>query len=191
MDKIAVLIPCYNEAPTIAKVVGDFRRVLPECTVYVYDNNSTDGTAELAREGFSLIAVLPDRPGSAAEIAETLKTLEAAGLDHTGTSRSPEEQERVMVRYAGGIRVGFVAASACGAPADAPFAVNGLSDLPRLIAQTRAAGAEYVVALIPGGSPEAAAELHVLGTDLTVSADGPGLTAVLTRQADALTSEIF
>ncbi|MGI6264843.1 MAG: glycosyltransferase family 2 protein [Acutalibacteraceae bacterium] len=48
MDKIAVLIPCYNEAVSIAKVVGDFRRVLPECTVYVYDNNSTDGTAEIA-----------------------------------------------------------------------------------------------------------------------------------------------
>ncbi len=55
MDKIAVLIPCYNEAPTIAKVVGDFRRVLPDCTVYVYDNNSTDGTAELAREAGAVV----------------------------------------------------------------------------------------------------------------------------------------
>ena len=48
-DEIAVIIPCYNEAPTIAKVVDDFRRELPEATVYVYDNNSTDGTAEIAR----------------------------------------------------------------------------------------------------------------------------------------------
>lgn len=49
MDKVAVLIPCYNEAATIKKVVEDFRRVLPEDSViYVYDNNSTDGTAELA-----------------------------------------------------------------------------------------------------------------------------------------------
>ena len=48
MDKIAVLIPCYNEAKTVEKVVTDFRRVLPEATIYVYDNNSTDGTAELA-----------------------------------------------------------------------------------------------------------------------------------------------
>lgn len=48
MDKIAVLIPCYNESRTIQKVVGDFRRVLPEATVYVYDNNSTDGTGRLA-----------------------------------------------------------------------------------------------------------------------------------------------
>ena len=48
MDKIAVLIPCYNEAVTIEKVVSDYRRVLPEATVYVYDNNSHDGTAELA-----------------------------------------------------------------------------------------------------------------------------------------------
>ena len=48
MDKIAVLIPCYNEAVTIEKVVSDFRRVLPEAVVYVYDNNSSDGTAALA-----------------------------------------------------------------------------------------------------------------------------------------------
>ncbi|MGN0644674.1 glycosyltransferase family 2 protein [Gemmiger sp.] len=48
MDKIAVLIPCYNEALTVQKVVTDFRRALPEAVIYVYDNNSTDRTAELA-----------------------------------------------------------------------------------------------------------------------------------------------
>lgn len=48
MDKIAVLIPCYNEEMTIYKVVSDFRRVLPEAVVYVYDNNSKDRTAEEA-----------------------------------------------------------------------------------------------------------------------------------------------
>ena len=48
MDKIAVLIPCYNEEQTIAKVVRDVRNALPEAKVYVYDNNSTDMTAELA-----------------------------------------------------------------------------------------------------------------------------------------------
>lgn len=48
MDTIAVLIPCYNEALTIAKVVGDFRRALPEAVIYVYDNNSTDDTAAVA-----------------------------------------------------------------------------------------------------------------------------------------------
>lgn len=49
MDKVAVLIPCYNESKTIAKVVADFKAVLPEGSViYVYDNNSTDGTAEIA-----------------------------------------------------------------------------------------------------------------------------------------------
>ena len=47
---VAVLIPCYNEAVTIGKVVDDFRRVLPEATVYVYDNNSSDGTGAIARE---------------------------------------------------------------------------------------------------------------------------------------------
>ncbi len=49
MDPIAVLIPCYNESLTIAKVVADWKTALPEATVYVYDNNSTDGTAEIAR----------------------------------------------------------------------------------------------------------------------------------------------
>ncbi len=49
MDKIAVLIPCYNESLTIAKVVADWKQALPEATVYVYDNNSTDGTDEIAR----------------------------------------------------------------------------------------------------------------------------------------------
>lgn len=48
MDKIAVLVPCYNEAATIEKVVKDYKRVLPESTVYVYDNNSTDETAVIA-----------------------------------------------------------------------------------------------------------------------------------------------
>lgn len=48
MEKIAVLIPCYNEEKTVEKVVRDFRAVLPEATIYVYDNNSSDRTAELA-----------------------------------------------------------------------------------------------------------------------------------------------
>ncbi|MED9821972.1 MAG: glycosyltransferase family 2 protein [Christensenellales bacterium] len=47
-NRVAVLIPCYNESRTIEKVVRDFKRVLPEAAVYVYDNNSTDGTAEIA-----------------------------------------------------------------------------------------------------------------------------------------------
>lgn len=52
MDKIAVLIPCYNEEKTIAKVVRDAKAVLPEAVVYVYDNNSTDRTVEIAlKEG--------------------------------------------------------------------------------------------------------------------------------------------
>ena len=49
-SRVAVLVPCYNEAVTIGKVVDDFRRVLPEATVYVYDNNSSDGTGAIARE---------------------------------------------------------------------------------------------------------------------------------------------
>lgn len=55
MDKIAVLIPCYNESRTIKKVVEDFRQVLPEATVYVYDNNSTDGTDKIAEKAGAVV----------------------------------------------------------------------------------------------------------------------------------------
>ena len=50
MDKIAVLIPCYNEAASVGRVIRDFRRILPEARIYVYDNNSTDGTGEIAED---------------------------------------------------------------------------------------------------------------------------------------------
>ena len=55
MDKIAVLIPCYNEAKTIEKVVNDFRAALPEAVIYVYDNNSTDGTPEIAERAGAVV----------------------------------------------------------------------------------------------------------------------------------------
>ena len=53
MDKIAVLIPCYNEALTVARVIADWKRALPEAVIYVYDNNSTDDTAALAEKSTS------------------------------------------------------------------------------------------------------------------------------------------
>lgn len=55
MDKIAVLIPCYNESQTIEKVVTDFKRVLPEAKIYVYDNNSSDQTAEIAEKSGAIV----------------------------------------------------------------------------------------------------------------------------------------
>lgn len=55
MDKVAVLIPCYNESKTIEKVVKDFRSSLPEAVIYVYDNNSTDGTAEIAEKAGAVV----------------------------------------------------------------------------------------------------------------------------------------
>lgn len=55
MDKIAVLIPCYNEGKTIEKVVKDFKKALPEAVIYVYDNNSTDGTDEIARNAGAVV----------------------------------------------------------------------------------------------------------------------------------------
>ena len=55
MDRVAVLIPCYNESKTIEKVVRDYRDALPDAVIYVYDNNSTDGTDELAKKAGAVV----------------------------------------------------------------------------------------------------------------------------------------
>lgn len=55
MDKIAVLIPCYNEEKTIRKVIKDFKQVLPEAKIYVYNNNSNDATVEIASEEGAIV----------------------------------------------------------------------------------------------------------------------------------------
>ena len=55
MYKIAVLIPCYNEAQTIGKVIADVKENLPEATIYVYDNNSTDDTAAIAQKAGAVV----------------------------------------------------------------------------------------------------------------------------------------
>lgn len=60
-DEIAIIIPCYNEAPTIGKVVDDFHRELPEATVYVYDNDSTDATAAIAMKHGATVRFEPRR----------------------------------------------------------------------------------------------------------------------------------
>ena len=55
MDKIAVLIPCYNEAKTIRKVVTDWKKALPKAVIYVYDNNSSDGSDEIAKKAGAIV----------------------------------------------------------------------------------------------------------------------------------------
>src|ERR1700744_1592991 len=55
LRSIAVVIPCYQEALTIGKVIADFRRELPEARIYVYDNNCTDGTAEVAARAGAVV----------------------------------------------------------------------------------------------------------------------------------------
>jgi glycosyltransferase involved in cell wall biosynthesis len=53
--RTAILIPCFNEAPTVARVIADFRAALPEAVIYVYDNNSTDGTVKIAAESGAVV----------------------------------------------------------------------------------------------------------------------------------------
>ena len=73
---VAVLIPCYNEAVTIGKVVDDFRRELPEATVYVYDNNSADGTADVARAHGAVVRTEP-RQGKGNVVRQMLRDVDA------------------------------------------------------------------------------------------------------------------
>ena len=61
MAKVAILLPCYNEALTIEKVVRDFRAELPDADIWVYDNNSSDGSAELARTAGALVRRIPQQ----------------------------------------------------------------------------------------------------------------------------------
>lgn len=73
---VAVLIPCYNEAVTIGKVVDDFKRVLPEATVYVYDNNSSDGTGAIAAEHGAVVRV-ERRQGKGNVVRQMIRDIDA------------------------------------------------------------------------------------------------------------------
>lgn len=75
-ETIAVLVPCYNEAMTIGKVVDDFREALPEATVYVYDNNSSDETASVARAHGAVVRFEP-RQGKGNVVRQMLRDIDA------------------------------------------------------------------------------------------------------------------
>ncbi|MBP3461758.1 MAG: glycosyltransferase [Bacilli bacterium] len=75
-DKIAVLIPCYNESITIEKVVKDYKKELPEATIYVYDNNSNDNTDEIAKKAGAIVRY-EYRQGKGNVIRTMFKDIEA------------------------------------------------------------------------------------------------------------------
>lgn len=98
MDKIAVLIPCYNEAPTIENVVRSFREALPESTIYVYDNNSTDDTARLAAAAGAVVRC-ERRQGKGNVIRRMFREIDAACYVLTdGDDTYPAECAPAMVR---------------------------------------------------------------------------------------------
>ena len=95
--KIAVLLPCYNEASTIAKVVTDFRAAQPEADIYVYDNNSTDGTAQVAQQAGAIVRHEPVQ-GKGNVIRRMFREVEAdCYLMADGDDTYPAEQARQMV----------------------------------------------------------------------------------------------
>lgn len=73
---VAVLIPCYDEAVTIAKVVDDFKRCLPDADIYVYDNNSTDGTGQIARDHGAIVRT-ECRQGKGYVVRQMLRDIDA------------------------------------------------------------------------------------------------------------------
>lgn len=95
-SKIAVLIPCYNEEITIAKVVDDFKAALPEAGIYVYDNNSTDRTSELAREHGAIVRFEP-RQGKGNVVRQMFRDIEAdCYLMVDGDDTYPAESARSL-----------------------------------------------------------------------------------------------
>lgn len=73
---IAVLIPCYNESVTIAKVIDDFKRELPQAVIYVYDNNSSDGTGDIAREHGAIVRT-ETRQGKGNVVRQMIREIDA------------------------------------------------------------------------------------------------------------------
>ena len=98
METIAVLIPCYNEAPTIGKVVRDYRAALPGADIYVYDNNSTDGTDRLAAEAGAIVRH-EYRQGKGNVIRSMFRDIEAdCYLITDGDDTYPADQAPELVR---------------------------------------------------------------------------------------------
>ena len=96
MSKIAVLIPCYNESATIAKVVTDYREALPEADIYVYDNNSSDGTDEIARAAGAIVRY-EYRQGKGNVIRSMFRNIDAdCYLMIDGDDTYPAENAREM-----------------------------------------------------------------------------------------------
>ena len=96
--KIAVLLPCFNEGITIGKVVRDFRAALPDAVIYVYDNNSTDNTADAAREAGAIVRREPMQ-GKGNVIRRMFREVEAdCYLMADGDDTYPAEQALQMVR---------------------------------------------------------------------------------------------
>lgn len=96
-SKIAVLLPCYNEEQTIAKVVSDFKKYLPEADIYVYDNNSTDNTAKVAAEARAIVRYERVQ-GKGNVIRRMFREVEAdCYLMADGDDTYPAEQAREMV----------------------------------------------------------------------------------------------
>lgn len=97
MPSIAVLIPCYNESQTIAKVVDDYRSALPEADIYVYDNNSTDHTDKIARKAGAIVRY-ERRQGKGNVIRTMFREIEAdCYLMIDGDDTYPAENARQMV----------------------------------------------------------------------------------------------
>lgn len=105
MDKIAILIPCYNEEKTIAKVIRDWKNALPEAVIYVYNNNSDDKTAEIAKEQGGAIVRDEYQQGKGAVIRRMFREVEAEcyimvdGDDTYPAEYGPEMASQILNKH--------------------------------------------------------------------------------------------
>lgn len=96
--RVAVLLPCFNEEPTIGKVVRDFRAALPEAEIYVYDNNSMDGTAQVAAAAGAIVRREPVQ-GKGNVIRRMFREVEAdAYIMADGDDTYPADQAGALLR---------------------------------------------------------------------------------------------
>ena len=137
-QRLAVLVPCYNEETAIAEVVADFRAALPEATIYVYDNNSTDRTVEVARAAGAVVR-RESHQGKGNVVRRMFADIEAdiyvlvdgdATYDAPQRARHDRAADRGAARHGGGARGSKREAPRIG-PATAPATGCSPASSPR------------------------------------------------------------
>jgi glycosyltransferase involved in cell wall biosynthesis len=119
--KIAILVPCYNEAITIAKVVTDFKNAMPEAEVHVFDNLSKDGTGQVARDAGAIVHMVPVQ-GKGAVVRQMFREVDCdIGVMVDGDDTYPSDKIREVIQPVIDGRADMVVGTRLQQHADASF----------------------------------------------------------------------